>query len=71
MTRRQANDLALALSPKNRAAVAAVHQTKAAIAEDLELWNSLLRNLLVLPYEDDSGVWYDWNPLIAEIPGGV
>jgi hypothetical protein len=49
----------------------AVHQSKAAFSDDPALWNLLLLNLMALPYEDESGVWYDWNPLIAAVPGGV
>ena len=69
--RRQAIDLSLALQPKQRAALRAIHQSKAAFSDDPELWNLLLGNLMALPYEDKSGVWYDWNPLIAAVPGGV
>jgi hypothetical protein len=69
--RRQAIDLSLALQPKHREALRAVHQSKAAFNDDPELWNLLLGNLMALPYEDESGVWYDWNPLIAAVPGGV
>jgi hypothetical protein len=69
--RRQAIDLSLALQPKQRAALRAIHQSKAAFSDDAELWNLLLGNLMALPYEDKSGVWYDWNPLIAAVPGGV
>jgi len=69
--RRQANDLALSLRPKQREVLRAVHQSKAAYGDDPELWNLLLRNLMALPYEDESGVWYDWNPLLAAVPGGV
>jgi hypothetical protein len=69
--RRQAIDLSLALQPKHRAALRAVHKSKAAFSDDPELWNLLLGNLMALPYEDESGVWYDWNALIAAVPGGV
>ncbi|HUE24154.1 MAG TPA: hypothetical protein VMQ86_20910 [Bryobacteraceae bacterium] len=69
--RRQAIDLSLALRPRHREALRAVHKSKAAFSEDSELWNLLLGNLMALPYEDESGVWYDWNPLIAAVPGGV
>jgi hypothetical protein len=69
--RRQAIDLSLALQPKHREALRAVHQSKAPFSDDPELWNLLLGNLMALPYEDGSGVWYDWNPLIAAVPGGV
>lgn len=69
--RRQAIDLSLALQPKHRAALRAVHRSKAAFSDDPELWNVLLGNLMALPYEDESGVWYDWNALIAAVPGGV
>lgn len=68
--RRQAIDLSLSLLPKHREALRTVHQSKAVFG-DPELWNLLLRNLMALPYEDESGVWYDWNPLIAAVPGGV
>lgn len=69
--RRQAIDLSLALQPKQREALRAVHRSKEAFNADPALWNQLLRNLMALPYEDESGVWYDWNPLIAAVPGGV
>jgi len=69
--RRQAIDLSLSLQPKRREALRAVHHSKAAFSDDPALWNLLLRNLMALPYEDESGVWYDWNPLIAAVPGGV
>jgi hypothetical protein len=70
--RRQANDFSVSLLPKQREALRAVHQSKAAFSDDPELWNLLLLNLMALPYEDESGsIWYDWNPLIAAVPGGV
>lgn len=69
--RRQANDLALSLTPKHWQALRAVHASKAPFTDGPELWNLLLRNLMALPYEDESGVWYDWNPLLAVVPGAV
>jgi len=69
--RRQAIDLSLSLQPRHREALRAVHHSKEAFNDDPQLWNLLLRNLTALPYEDEAGVWYDWNPLIAAVPGGV
>lgn len=69
--RRQAIDLSLSLQPRHREALRAVHHSKEAFNDDPQLWNLLLRNLTALPYEDEAGVWYDWNPLLAAVPGGV
>jgi hypothetical protein len=69
--RRQAIDLSLSIRPEQREALHAVHVSKACFTADPDLWNLLLRNLMVLPYEDQSGVWYDCNPLLAAAPGGV
>jgi hypothetical protein len=69
--RRQANDLSLALKPKQWEALRAVHRSKAAFGDDPGLWNLLLANLMALPYEDERGIWYDWNPLLEAVPGSV
>jgi hypothetical protein len=67
--RRQAIDLSLSLRPAHWDALRKIHTSKAELADDPDLWNALLRNLLAFAYEDDSGVWYDWNALLAAVPG--
>jgi hypothetical protein len=67
--RRQAIDLSLSLRPAHWDALRKIHRSKAELADDPDLWNALLRNLLAFAYEDDSGVWYDWNALLASVPG--
>jgi len=67
--RRQAIDLSLSLRPAHWDALRKLHTSKAELADDPDLWNALLRNLLAFAYEDDSGVWYDWNALLAAVPG--
>jgi len=68
--RRQAIDLSLSLRPAHWDALRMVHRSKAEL-DDPDLWNSLLRNLLAFAYEDELGVWYDWNPLLAAVPGAA
>ena len=29
-----------------------------------------LRDLFVFAYEDETGIWYDWNPLLGELRRG-
>ncbi|MCW5978730.1 MAG: hypothetical protein KIT09_11665 [Bryobacteraceae bacterium] len=36
--------------------------------EVLKPARSLLRGLLVFMYQDDKGIWYDWNPVLEEAP---
>ena len=38
--------------------------------DDPDLWYELLRDQLVFSYADQTGLWYDWNPLFAELPEG-
>lgn len=68
--RRQAIDISLAIRPQHWKALRKVHKTHKAADQDSDLWYGLLRNLLVFAYEDEAGQWYDWNPLLAEVPGG-
>jgi hypothetical protein len=63
--RRQAIDLSLSLRPSQWGALRHIHASKEAFSDDPELWNGLLSNLLAFAYEDEHGVWYDWNPLLA------
>ena len=45
-----------------------VHRTKAPVDDSPEgKWYGLLRDLYVFSYTDDTGLWYDWNPLLAEV----
>jgi hypothetical protein len=67
--RGQATDLALALRPAHWDALRKIHTSKAEYADDPDLWNALLRNQLAFAYEDESGTWYDWNPLLAAVQG--
>jgi hypothetical protein len=66
--RRQAIDLSLALSRKQWTALDQVHRTKQPVEDVNGLWYQLLKDLFVLAYEDDKGAWYDWNPLLGEVP---
>jgi hypothetical protein len=69
--KRQANDISLPLGAKEWKVLQTVHQTKKQAEDDVELWYGLLRDLFVFAYEDDTGIWYDWNPLVGEVrPGG-
>jgi hypothetical protein len=67
--RRQAIDLSLSLRPAHWDALRKIHASKAELADNPDLWNALIRNLLAFAYEDESGVWYDWNALLAAVPG--
>ncbi|HXM44027.1 MAG TPA: hypothetical protein VN924_22520 [Bryobacteraceae bacterium] len=69
--RRQAIDLSLSLRPAHWEALRKIHVSKTELADDPDLWNALLRNLLAFAYEDESGVWYDWNALLAAVPNGA
>jgi DNA polymerase III delta prime subunit len=66
--RRQAVELGvtLAAKPRHREVLQHVHTTKQAI-DDSDLWNELLKYQYVFPYEDEAGIWYDWNPLLGEV----
>ncbi len=68
--RRQAIDISLAIRPRDWEVLRQVHRDHRPVEEPAEVWNGLLRNLLVFPYEDADGLWYDWNPLVGEAPGG-
>lgn len=68
--RRQAIDISLAIKRKDWTGLRKVHSSHEPAEDEPEVWNGLLRNLLVFPYEDAEGPWYDWNPLVGEVPGG-
>lgn len=46
-----------------------VHKTKepAEDEEKAEAWHGLLKDMFVFGYQDDDGIWYDWNPLLDEV----
>ena len=71
--RRGASDVALPLRSREWRALREIHRTKAPVdnPEDAELWHSLLRGLFVFTYQDELGIWYDWNPLLEEAPEGM
>jgi len=71
--RRAANDLSLPLRTREWQALEEIHRAKAPLErpEDSELWYELLRGLYVFTYEDADGLWYDWNPLLGEVPAGA
>ena len=66
--KRQAGDISLAVDAKKWDALDKIHGTKRPLEDNPELWYTLLKELFVYGYEDDLGVWYDWNPLLGEIP---
>jgi len=68
--RRAASDLALPLRRREWEALERVHATKAPLEgpEEAALWYDLLCGLYVFAYEDERGRWYDWNPLLGEVP---
>ena len=66
--RRQAIDISLAVDANRWQALDEVHRTKKPVEEDPELWYGLLKDLFVYGYEDELGGWYDWNPLLGEVP---
>jgi hypothetical protein len=68
--RRQADKMRATVRQKEWAALEKVHQSKRPVGEDSDLWHALLRELLVFPYEDETGSWYDWNPMVGEVRGG-
>lgn len=63
----QANNLILPLGTKERQALKLVHTTKEPVEDPPEFWHRWLRDLYVFAYSDDTGLWYDWNPLLAEV----
>jgi hypothetical protein len=67
--RGQAMDLTYPLSHADWAALRQVHEAHKPI-EDQELWFGLLQNLYVFGYRGGKNLWYDWNPLLGEVPGG-
>jgi hypothetical protein len=69
--RRQAIDISLPLGTKEWDSLRKIHHSKRSYDEDLDLWYGLLRDLFVFAYEDDSGLWYDWNPLLGEVTTSV
>ncbi len=69
--RRAANDISLPLRSREWEALRKVHQSKRPAEEDPALWYDLLRNLFVFAYEDEHGPWYDWNPLLGELPEAI
>ena len=71
--RRAANDLSLPLRTRQWQALEEIHRAKAPLGkpEDSGLWYELLRGLYVFTYEDADGLWYDWNPLLGEVPAGA
>lgn len=66
------NALSLPLRRREWEALERIHKTKAPLEnpEEARLWFDLLRGLYVFTYEDAEGVWYDWNPLLGEVPEG-
>lgn len=68
--RRRADKIRATVRQKEWAALQKVHQSKRPVEEESDLWHALLRDLLVFPYEDETGSWYDWNPLLGEPMGG-
>jgi hypothetical protein len=71
--RRGAIDLAETLRQAEWRALERIHKEKAPLdkPEDAGIWYKLLRGLYVFTYEDGEGLWYDWNPLLGEVPAGA
>ncbi|MBI3472274.1 MAG: hypothetical protein HY013_13035 [Candidatus Solibacter usitatus] len=65
--RRAAADLVLPLQKPDWEVLREVHQTKEKPQDPAraDIWHGLLRDLFVFGYEDDAGIWYDWNPLLG------
>lgn len=63
----ESNSLGLPLGRKERDALRLVHKTKAPVEDLPEIWYGLLRDLYVFAYTDQTGLWYDWNPLLEEV----
>jgi hypothetical protein len=63
----QSNSLSLPLGKKEKDALKEVHATKAPV-DSADIWYGLLRDLYVFAYTDEAEqLWYDWNPLLAEV----
>jgi hypothetical protein len=52
------------ITPGERILLEEIHGSRSRVNADETAWNLLLRDRLVLIYEDDRGFWYDWNPLL-------
>lgn len=63
----ESNSLGLPLGKKEKAALRLVHETKAPVEDPPEIWYGLLRDLYVFAYTDQTGLWYDWNPLLERV----
>jgi hypothetical protein len=64
--RREAAELAHAMSEDDWRIVAEVHATKEpANGPEIEYWNELIRGQYVFAYyQDGPRYWYDWNPIL-------
>ncbi len=65
--RQEADSISLPLGRKEWDILKQVHATRRPIEEAGEVWYGLLRDLFVFAYRDQAGIWYDWNPLLAEV----
>ncbi len=68
--RKQADDINIAVRSEERKALQAVHESKRPYEADADLWYELLLHQMAFTYADDRGLWYDWNPLFAEVVNG-
>jgi hypothetical protein len=70
---REAADMKRALSDEDWQILTKVHRTKEPVnGPESDQWNELIRGQYVLAYyEDGSGYWYDWNPLLEYAPAGT
>jgi len=69
--RQQASDILLPIRKKEWQALQWVHEYRKPYDADADLWYGLLRDQMAFTYADQSGVWYDWNPLFGEVPAGA
>lgn len=66
--RRQADDIARPLGREDWAALRQVRASKERYEGAPERWYRFLKDQYVYAYEDADGTWYDWNPLLGEVP---
>lgn len=72
--RREAAELAVAMSDDDWRILAKVHATKEPVnGPETEHWNELIRGQYVFAYyQDGARYWYDWNPILQySAPGSV
>jgi len=72
--RREAAELAYAMSADDWRIVASVHATKEPVnGPESEFWNELIRGQYIFAYyQDVPRYWYDWNPILQySAPGDI